>query len=218
MKKLLAIFTLFLLTSCQIEYEGAAKYVVKTKVIDKDGNPVADVPVNVVVSLGNLSDEITFGKTDQNGEVVLMFPPPVSDKAVFSISYDQNYSSFEPAIYFGKTIYNLKHSDFRNYLFNTGIIILYKNAELTQLKITKVQTSENTQITSLSTTAIIAESDLNLDSPEEIWFPYYFTVLKNQTFLINYTVTNYAVSPATTTEFSEEVSVGTTPLDYTITY
>ena len=218
MKKSLLAFTFLLLFSCQIQYDGESKYIVKTRIVDIDGNPLANIPLSVRVFVSGLSDEISFSNSDLNGTAIMIFPPPESDEAKFSISFNTNLLNFEPSGYLAKTIYNIQKSNFDNYLFDTGTILLYKIDEVTICTILKVQVSENTQITSFSTTAITADTDVNFEAPENIWFPISFWVPKNQSFTISYSVTDYNNSPPVITDYTTEIAAETEPLTYTITY
>ena len=112
MKKLLLAFTFLMFFSCQIQYDGESKYIVKTKIVDIDGNPIANIPVNVRVSVLGLSDEICFSHSDLNGTALMMFPPPESDEAEFSIGFNTNLPTYEPPGYRAKTIYNIKKLNF----------------------------------------------------------------------------------------------------------
>lgn len=218
MKKLLLLFPLLLIFSCQIQYDGESKYIVKTKIVDSSGNPIKDIPIDVNVSVSNLSDNISFGKSNSEGLATLMFPPPESDDANFSVSYNTNLINVAPTGYLGKTIGNLKKSDFKDFLFNTGTIVLLKQEEVVVFKVTATQVNPNTQITAFSTNAIKADDSINFDTPENIFFPLSLLVLKNQTFTISYSVTDYSTSPNSVTSYTEEIIVGTQPSEFNISY
>ena len=218
MKKVLLIFTLMLLFSCQIQYDGGSKYIVQTKVVDKNGNALPEIPISVSVYLSGLSDEISIGETDKDGIVTLLFPPPEGDEAIISISYlPYNYNS-EPSLYFPKEIDQLKKADFKDYIYNTGAVILLKKEDVIEFTVLRQQINQNNQITSFSTNAISTGGTINVNSDLSYYFPLSLLVLKNQTFSISYSITNYNDSPPSVTNYSQELTIGTEPSSYTIVY
>lgn len=219
-KKILLLFIVLVSISCQIEYDGASKYIVKTKIIDSNGNPIADVPVDVNISVGNLSDKISFTTSDAKGNGLLMFPPPKSSETEFSISY--NVSDYDETnnipSYFSKSIYSIKKSDFVDYIFDAGTIMLFKNEEITKFTISKEKVTQNTALANISTTLILVEHSENYNTPEETDYSYPVYVIKNQNFTLNYTVIDYSFSPPISTLYTDQLTVGNEPLNYTIFY
>lgn len=104
MKKILLIITTLLLISCQIQYDGESKFIVQTKVVDKNGNPIPGVPISVRVSNGILSDEISLSDTNADGRATLLFPPPESEGATISISYYPDYYEATSSVFYAKEI------------------------------------------------------------------------------------------------------------------
>ena len=86
----LLIYLLFLVTSCEIQYDGETKIAVTGKIIDENGKPLSGKDIQIIVQGdGGLfsanSDLISFGESDQNGNFTLIFPTPQGEYN-FSIS------------------------------------------------------------------------------------------------------------------------------------
>ena len=218
MKKILLLLTTLFFISCQIQYDGGSKFIVQTKVVDKNGTPIPEVPVSVRVSSGGLSDEISLSETNKDGFATLLFPPPENEGATISISYFPDYYNDATSIYYAKEIDQLKKTDFSDYLYDTGIVILLKEADVTEFTVLKEQINQSNQITAFSTDAVSTESIPSSFSELNYYFPISIKVLKNHTFTVNYSITNYSTSPQTVTNYSEQVTAGNVPFSYTIVY
>ena len=87
MKKLFLVLIVLCLTSCEIQYDGATRLEFVTKIIKSDGNPLTNSNVSVKVFSSNYqSDIISFGKTDNNGNITLLFPSPSNNTYIINFT------------------------------------------------------------------------------------------------------------------------------------
>lgn len=218
MKKILLLVLSIVLASCQIEYDGTSKYVVKTKIIDAKGAPIEGVRVIVTVSAGSLADDIAIGTTDKDGLATLLFPPPVNETSMLAITFQNTILNGQSSVYLTKTINNLQKSDFEDYIFDTGEIVLLKETEVTECLISATLSNSNSKITSFSTNAILAGDSINFNNSQNIWLPLSLVVLKNQTFTIAYSITNYGTTPPNVVSYTHDITVGEEPVSYNIAH
>lgn len=210
MKKIICFLIVFLSISCEIQYEGKRRFIAEATVIDKDGNPLEGIKIEVDAD----DDNISYKNTDKNGYSIQIFPSQYRGGS-FSININPDEN-----IYQSKVISNIKESDFVDFAFNLGTVTLFKNSDLTNFHIDLEQVSENTRLESLEINAITSESHIDYNEPEEEYFypETYFDVLKNQNFTLFYSVRNFDTSPPTLIEYSVNLSIGTEPLIYELEY
>lgn len=210
MKKIICFLTVFLLLSCEIQYEGKRRFVAETTVTDRDGNPLEDITIEVDAG----DDNISYNSTDKNGYSIQMFPSRDRGGS-FSININPDGN-----VYRSKVISNIKESDFVDFKFNLGSITLFKNEDITSFHIDLEQVSENTRLESLEINAITSESYIDYNELEEEYFypETYFDIIKNQTFTLFYSVRNLNTSPSTLSEYSVNVTIGNAPLVYELEY
>ena len=143
MKKItLLICILFLVTSCEIQYDGETKIVVTGKLIDENGNPISNKNIDITIYSDDPytpSDLISFGKSNQNGNFTLIFPAPTIDYK-FSISINNQIN--QTSEFQTKEII-AKRNNFENYKLDLDNIILYKKESITTLKLILNKTSTN---------------------------------------------------------------------------
>lgn len=210
MKKIICFLTLFLLLSCEIQYEGKRRFVAETTITDRDGNPLEGITIEVEDG----DDNISYNNTDKNGYSIQMFPSRDRGGS-FSININPDGN-----VYQSKAISNIKESDFADFRFNLGTVTLFKNSDLTNFYIELERVNENTRLESLEINAITSESHIDYHEPEEEYFypETYFDVLKNQNFTLFYSVRNFDTSPSTLIEYSVNISIGNVPLIYELEY
>ncbi len=220
MKRIALIFCiLFLLTSCEIQYDGETKMVVTGKIIDQNGNSLSDKDIEVTISGGGFilpsSDLISFGKSDQSGNFTFIFPAPKNENQIFiSINDIINQASD-----FQSKTYIATKNNFENYKLNLDEITLYKNESITTLRLILNQTSTNKQLKDIEIEGKQAKSlvDLNALQNNSDYLNTYYTVVKNQTIVLKYTIIDYS-NAATPTIHSISIPINNDAITYTITY
>lgn len=210
MKKILYLFTLFTLLSCEIQYDGKYRLIAKTTVVDESGNPIKDIRVDV--NAGN--DNISYTSTNNDGVSLQIFPPRRTE-GTFSIIINP-----DSEIYQSKTISNIKQSDFQDYIFDLGTVTLIKNENIATFMIDLNQINQNKRIENLSINAISPEETVFYNEiPEDYYYPEtYYRVLKNQTFTLFYSVRDISTSPSTLTEYTENITIGAEDLTHVIEF
>ena len=220
MKKItLLICILFLVTSCEIQYDGETKIAVTGKLIDENGNPIAkkDIQIDVLDGPGLIlpgSDLISFGKSDQNGNFTLIFPAPIEGNRI-SISINDIINQFDE--YQSKNII-AKKINFENYKLNLDKITLYRKESITTLQLIPNKTSTNKQISNIKIEGKQPNSyiDLNPMQDNTNYFQPNYNVLKNQTIIVKYTIIDYSTNSSTVQSIS--IPIANDAVIYTITY
>lgn len=225
----LLICILFLITSCEIQYDGETKLVVTGKLIDQDKKSLANknVEIRVLAQFGfapPTSDLISFGKSDNNGNFTLIFPA-TRDENDLLISINE---STNQTVEFQTKRINALKLNFDNYKLDLHKITLYKNESITKLRLVlnKISTNKTVKDFKIEGELATINVDLNVDGLEQN-DPYsknnYFyeianqTVVKNQTVILKYTIVDYSNNGATTLE-SVSIPIHNDPVLYTITY
>ena len=200
-----------------MQYDGSTRYIAKTIVVDKDGVPIKDilVDINSTRDNGNNADNIASSTTDEEGFSIIFFPS-LKKNGTYSIIINP-----EGAVYQTKSISNIKLSDFENYVFELGPIVLYKNDDIVnfQIKLNPINdnhTIENIEIDAISANDFVYYNDVPNDNdyyPEQ-----FFRILKNQNFNLSYTVKDYSTSPVTSVNHTVNMSIGVESLTYELEY
>jgi len=219
MKKILLIFcVLFLLTSCEIQYDGETKIVVTGKIIDQNGIPIPEKNIDITIYSDGIytpSDLISYGKSDQNGNFILAFPAPKSDNPIYiSINNIINQTSeFQ-----GKEII-AKKINFENYKLDLDKITLYKNESITTLKLILNNTTTNKQLKDIKIEGKQPNSYINLNPlpNNSDYLETYYSVIKNQNVILKYTVVDYS-NAATPKTYNISIPINNDAVTYTITY
>lgn len=221
----LLLCLLFLVTSCEIQYDGETKIVVTGKLIDENGNPLSNKNVKVDVEgeggfifFGSItnSDLISFGKSNQNGNFILIFPAP-SENNLLRISINDIINSTEEYQSI-KIIANKKN--FENYKLDLNKLVLFEKESLTTLKLTLNQTSANKEIKNIKIEGKQPISSIDLvDIPQNNnqYINTFYNVIKNQTIVLKYTIIDYSNNGATTVQ-NISIPIANDAVNYTITY
>jgi len=215
----LLICILFLVTSCEIQYDGETKIVVTGKLIDENGNPISnkDIQIDVLDGPGLIlpsSDLISFGKSDQNGNFTLIFPAPREGNRI-SISINDIINQFDE--YQTKEII-AKRNNFENYKLDLDNIILYKNKSITTLKLILNKTSTNKSVNDIKIEGKQPNSYIDLNPLQDNinYIQQSYNVLKNQTIVVKYTIIDYSNNSSTVQSIS--IPIANDAVIYTITY
>lgn len=218
---ILLICILFLVTSCEIEYDGETKIAVTGKIIDENGNPLSEKDIEVTVDGGGSllspsSDLISYGKSDQNGNFTLIFPAPKNGNQIF-ISINDIINQFSE---FQRKIYIAKEKKIENYKLDLNKITLYKNESITTLRLVLNNTTPNKQIKDIKIEGKRADFQIDLsDIPNNSnYLETFYGIIKNQNIILRYTVVDYSKSPIISTEQTVSVPINDGPATYTITY
>ncbi len=214
----LILCILFSLISCEIQYDGETKIVVTGKIIDQNGNPIPEKNIDITIYSDDMytpSDLISYGKSDQNGNFTLIFPAPKVDYK-FSVSINNlinQTSEFQAKEIIAKKI------NFENYKLDLDKITLYKRESITTLKLILNQTSTNKQLKDIEIEGKQANSyiDLNPLQNNSDYLNTYYSVVKNQTILLKYTIIDHS-NAATPTAHSISIPIINDAVTYTITY
>ncbi|WP_269242475.1 Ig-like domain-containing protein [Flavobacterium limnophilum] len=214
----LILCILFSLISCEIQYDGETKIVVTGKIIDQNGNPIPEKNIDITIYSDDMytpSDLISYGKSDQNGNFTLIFPAPKVDYK-FSVSINNlinQTSEFQAKEIIAKKI------NFENYKLDLDKITLYKRESITTLKLILNHTSTNKQLKDIEIEGKQANSyiDLNPLQNNSDYLNTYYSVVKNQTILLKYTIIDHS-NAATPTAHSISIPIINDAVTYTITY
>lgn len=216
----LIICILFLVTSCEIQYDGETKIAVTGRIIDQNGNPIPNKNVDITIYSDDMytpSDLISFGKSDQNGNFTLIFPAPKVDYK-FSISINNLIN--QTSEFQAKEII-AKKNNFENYKLDLNKITLYKNESITTLKLILNKTSTNKQLKDIKIEGIQTSNYIDLNPNPEQTNPDYldtnYNVIKNQIIVLKYTIIDHSNS-ATPTVHSISIPIVSDAVTYTITY
>jgi len=219
MNRIALIFCiLFLITSCEIQYDGETKIAVTGKIIDENGNPIPGKNIDITIYSDYLytpSDLISFGKSDQNGNFTLIFPSPKVDYK-FSISINNLIN--QTSEFQAKEII-ANNNNFKNYKLDLDNITLHKNESITTLKLILNKTSTNKSVTDIKIEGKQTNSyiDLNPIQNNTNYFETNYNVIKNQIIVLKYTIIDYSNNGATTTN-SVSIPISNVSVNYTITY
>jgi hypothetical protein len=216
----LIICILFLVTSCEIQYDGETKIAVTGRIIDQNGNPIPNKNVDITIYSDDMytpSDLISFGKSDQNGNFTLIFPAPKVDYK-FSISINNLIN--QTSEFQAKEII-AKKNNFENYKLDLNKITLYKNESITTLKLILNKTSTNKQLKDIKIEGIQTSNYIDLNPNPEQTNPDYldtnYNVIKNQIIVLKYTIIDHSNS-ATPTVHSISIPIVSDAVTYAITY
>lgn len=212
MKKIILAILFLTVTSCEIQYDGETRLLFETTLKNSDGSAVSGQEVFVFVQSENISN----AKTDRNGKIKLVFPAPKFDD--FIEVRIENSGAYQT-----KVFTNIKKKDFEDYKLNVGSsIVLYKNDEITDFDIILNHVSSTTQLQSIKLEALLPleYTVYNTDAatnpfPNSVQTNY--RIVKNQNFVLKYTVINYT-TPSTTEEFTVNLSVANDAIAYTLNY
>ncbi len=178
---LLALVVASAMTSCDISYDPETRYVIKTHVTDKEGNPLSGVKALLRVSNSYTSDVISSGKTDANGNLILVFPMAENDPE-YDLRLESPVPDFEMARF-----YNISNWNFReNYTMNLNTR-LDRSEETVSLSIDYVPTGPN-ELVSAYLDGEIGTYNVDLSAnPEPVNFA---RVYPNQIVMLHYTTRN----------------------------
>ena len=224
MKRILCLL-LLVLVSCEIEYDGETKLLVKGIIIDENNNPITNHDIKLFVSRASASVPFVFylpsesnfiGKatTDSNGVYTMVIPKPKSNfsEILMLINEEQNQ-------YNQKQLRNIQIENFVNFELNLGVKKIYNVSNLSLLTVTPNQINSNKELIHIEYIGEVV-NEIEYLNPLETNYLYYEVnkkVRKNQSLVIKYTLKNYTTNADEIIE--ETVIIDSSPvLHYTLNY
>ncbi len=216
MKKIYILCFSLLMLSCDIQYEGDNRLMIRGKVIDKEGNPISNLEVITNVSNGNgwgsRSEDIGIDITDIQGSFTMFFPKPKGE-----IAYSVQFRDYDE-LYQDKRFVNIFFEDFSNLEYNLQEVKLYKKEDIVNLQLNFSTENFSKEIRDLN---LIGEASndmvwVNPLDDDNYYTQYFYQVIKNQTITIEYNVYDY--SNHQTTIHTETIYIADEDLSYIITY
>ena len=225
MKKIIVLVVLLIFSSCDIQYDGETKLVVKGNVLDENNVPFSNKKIKLFVtnSDGNASFPFPFyvpsetnfiGKatTDSNGNFTMVIPQPKNFSQIIVETNSTNNELNE------QQFINIKLDNFTNYELILPIVKLYNKSGLTLLTVFTNQTNPNNQLLDIDFIGEIPNEIVAI-TPLETNYPFqeHLKVRKNQTLVISYTVKNIVTN--ITSVLQQNVVIDSSPqIDYTLNY
>ncbi|MFT5752938.1 MAG: hypothetical protein ACI924_000139 [Flavobacterium sp.] len=216
MKNFIVLFLVFSFYSCSIPYDLETRYIIETKLVDSNGNAIANEEISVYVTAESSGETISKSISDENGTIRMIFPKP--DVEAYSFSFKNENNSVNG--YLNKNIFNIKPENFVDYKLVLNEIKLAKYEEITNFNIELDQVTQNKELRKIEIIGQVysQNENLNPDSNLENYYDLqtYFSLFKNQNFTLKYSVFDY------TTMLLEEnnvnLSISDQPINYILTY
>ena len=191
MKKYFLLIIFISCVSCTIPYDAETRLVFETKLVDSNDNSLEGIDVEITVSngsgFGSSSEILSFGKTNSNGELRLIFPSPEFDRG-YDLSVNSPYSDNENYVPF--EINNIGIENFNDYKLTIPKIYRLTYDESVQVYLEFNSINNSNKITNVFIDGINSPYSSSFLDEEETFYIYNFFAKKNQTIQINYTVKN----------------------------
>ncbi len=224
MKKIILLVMLLIFSSCEIQYDGETKLVLKGKVLDENNVPFANKEIKLFVTRDGASIPFIFyilsetnfvGKaiTDSNGKYTMVIPQPKNFSQIIVEANSTNNDFNE------KQFINIKQDDFINYELNLPTTMLYKKSDLTLLNIIPNQLNTNNELLKLEYIGEIPFEIQTINNQYTIYNPYQtsINVKKNQTVILSYTVKDYSTNITSTLQQNITID-NSSQIDYILNY
>ena len=235
MKKIItSLLLLLLLQSCDKVYNLKERYTVEFQVNDTNLNPLPNINIDLYPgdapyfyysnkdfssNKGNIFptnefdlDLISFGETNQNGQVKLHFPEPNQGLSAFSTFISDTENQYKSL----KIAFN--ESDFDNNYLSAAGLKLYRLDDLVQLDI-RTNLGENIRLLDYTLNGNIAYNELiynDIEAVQSFTFENGFDVQKNQNIILSYTLEEFTDTGIVTTNEEINLSINEDNLEYTI--
>jgi len=225
MKKILFIFLILTTISCEIEYDGETKLVVKGNIKNENIEAIYNKEVKLFVTRNSSylpfifyypSETNFIGKaiTDDFGNFIMVVPKPKNNFDEIIVEINDDFNTLN-----SKRVVNIQTDNFNNYELNLGEFKLFNKTNLCHLQIIPNQVNLENELLELNYEGEIA-NELSFYNLPEGYSYYYETeknVRKNQTIQLNYKFRNYISNSI----ISQQVSItidGSNQLSYTLNY
>lgn len=203
------LFLILFLVSCQIEYTGDERLVIKGILVDENNQPLANCTVQTwvykdggtipfVLYIPDEKNLISYTTTDENGNYEMVFPKP-SNETSMAITILPQKNNQE------KYFCNIQKNNFSDYTLNLNSTKIYKNSSISNLiiNLNKMENSSN-EIQYIKLIGIFPEQYVYLNPLEvfDEYFRYDYTrsVVKNQSLLVQYEIFNWKTGILSTIE------------------
>ncbi|NJM80996.1 MAG: DUF4198 domain-containing protein [Flavobacterium sp.] len=225
MKKSLLILVSFFLLKCAVPYDGEARYIFTTTVLDKNNNPIPNLEISVNFYNGdyhdnstnyinvNEFDKIVQSTTDANGIIKLVFPFAAIRENVSIRFGDNTYPEYE--------IINIKKNNFVNYELNEPPFVLYRFNDATLLSVKVINSSLIKYVSKIELIGEKREAIKNYNIQQEpienssIRFKD-FNPVKNQNVLLRYEITTITNGQSSFEVVEESITILENELIYEI--
>jgi hypothetical protein len=217
MKKIILLIVLIILNSCVVPYDAETRLLFETQLVDSNENVLSDIDIEINVSngsgLGSGNETISYGKTNSNGEIKLIFPSPEFDKGykIFIRSKQNENLGFIPF-----EIDNLTLENFLDYKLSVPKIYRLTYDESVPVYLQFNPINGNRTFLDLKIEGIFCPTFSDYNDEEETFFTNYIYAKKNQTIVINYKIEN--VSTGVIETISQEINIGTEAIETIINY
>jgi 5-hydroxyisourate hydrolase-like protein (transthyretin family) len=204
--------------SCEIQYDATTRLVVETHVQDRNGNPLEGIIVDVETHNGNRDETIAGSTTDSNGNIILVFPAPKHESTLATIFINgRPYNNVAVNEYQFRRASDIAQAEFTNYKYLLPPVVLYRNDELTNLVLTYDDSAPGfDSVRNVYIEGPNAEEELHPIQEDDIFNnPSYFTVVKNSTITLHYTMVH---NDNSSTDYAIPINIGNDEVQYTITY
>lgn len=206
MKKIIFILLVLTTISCEIEYDGETKLVIKGNVKNENSDVINNKEIKLFVTRNSSylpfifyypSETNFIGKvfTDDSGNFTMVIPKPKNnfDEIIVEINDESNLLN-------SKRIVNIQTDNFNNYELNLGEFKLFNKSNLCHLQIIPNQINPENELLELSYEGDIANEIIfyNLPDAHSYYYEIEKKVSKNQTLLLNYKIKNYITNVIST--------------------
>lgn len=191
MKKLLIILCLCHFFSCDTRYDGDSRLQFIGKVVDENNNPIQNQQVTISASNDFINDNFHYvgiAYTDSNGNYSILVPSPTNLDA-FTLNINDEFSSGYNSQLINIKYYNFKDTNFLNYKVQLPTSKLYSLIDITNLTVNFNKINAYNELVDVSYIGEISYENYNLNE-ENIEYPHYKRVKKNQIIEIKYKVKN----------------------------
>ncbi|MCA0350018.1 MAG: hypothetical protein LCH35_12255 [Bacteroidetes bacterium] len=215
MKKI-SFLGLLLFFSCTIPYDAETRLVFQTKVVNSNNVPLKNIRLNINVynnfGYNSSSETISYGTSDENGNIRLVFPSPIFDQYKINIStpFDENLG-FETI-----SINNIEKKDFENFELIIPKIYKLTYEEAIYMSVNYFTTNMNKKIISSKIEGIYSSVASYYPENENYINQSAFFIKKNQSIQLLYEVKN--IQSGTIESFSNEYLIGDENFETTINY
>lgn len=217
MKKILPVILLTMLYSCVVPYDAETRLLFETQFVDSNENVLSGIDVEINVSngngLGSGNEIISYGKTDSNGKIKLVFPSAEFDRGyeIFIKSKENENLGFLPF-----AINNLDLDNFTDYKLSIPKIYRLTYDESVPVTLQFNPINGNRKFVDFKIDGVFCPSFSDYSDDEESYFVNYFYAKKNQTIVITYQIEN--VNSGVIDTNSQEINIGTDAIQTIINY
>jgi hypothetical protein len=226
MKKLLFVLLSIFILSCEIEYDGETKLVVKGKVLLENNLPLENQEIKLYVNRESFSIPFIFyipsetnfiGKATTNsmGEYTMVIPKPIANYNEIILELNSNNS------YNNRQIRNIDTNDFSNFELTIEPTKLYQLTNLASLSVNLNQVNSNYQFIKINYVGEYT-SEISFFKPIDnenyaFYNDLYQLVQKNQELIIQWEVKD--ITTNTILNFEEVLIIDESDfIEYTLNY